>query len=272
MSDLDASSLSVHSSSAGPECPELETIKNVAAYVNPPTTLAHRSHDPSNNLKRSYPFQFGSRYLLPEDNVYEFNAWDHVETDPVYKAYAEQQYASQRLNPVSTFDAKRFNSDPEKWWDKFYTNNTSNFFKNRKWLEQEFPVLEEVTRADAGRKAVLEVGAGAGNTAFPILATNGNNDLTIYACDFSKKAVGLIKENEAYDGQRIKAEVWDVSSSAETLPPGVEERSIDIVMMVFVFSALHPSQWKQAVENVSKALRPGGVVCFRGMAALLSSF
>jgi tRNAThr (cytosine32-N3)-methyltransferase len=64
----------------------------------------HRSHDPATNLKRTDPFQFGSRYLTEEDNVFEFNAWDHVETDDAYKEYAEQQFEKQRQSPVSDFD------------------------------------------------------------------------------------------------------------------------------------------------------------------------
>jgi hypothetical protein len=70
----------------------------------------HRSHDPKNNQKRSDPFQFGSRYLTEEDDVFEFNAWDHVETDDAYKAYAEQQYAMQRAAPVSEFDKRKCES------------------------------------------------------------------------------------------------------------------------------------------------------------------
>jgi hypothetical protein len=64
----------------------------------------HRSHDPQFNQKRSDPFQFGSRYLQEDDNVFEFNAWDHVETDDAYKEYAEQQFAMQRQSPASDFD------------------------------------------------------------------------------------------------------------------------------------------------------------------------
>lgn len=68
----------------------------------------HRSHDPQYNQKRSDPFQFGSRYLEQEDDVFEFNAWDHVETDDAYKEYAEQQFAMQRQAPVSDFDKCKF--------------------------------------------------------------------------------------------------------------------------------------------------------------------
>ena len=69
-----------------------------------PQVPTHRSHDPEKNLKRTDPFQFGNRLLSEEDDVFEFNAWDHVETDDAYKEYAELQYAKQREAPVSDFD------------------------------------------------------------------------------------------------------------------------------------------------------------------------
>ena len=81
------------------------TVQDSSAATGlPEQTPSHLSHDPQNNLKRSEPFQFGSRFLREVDNVYEFNAWDHVETDDTYKEYAELQYAKQREAPVSDFD------------------------------------------------------------------------------------------------------------------------------------------------------------------------
>ncbi|RKF80501.1 tRNA-methyltransferase [Golovinomyces cichoracearum] len=225
------------------------------------------NNDPSSassGAKLSRPFQFGSRLLKNEEEVFQFNAWDHVETDDTYKEYAELRYEKQRDNPVSEFDKNRFNSDPARWWDNFYKNNTNNFFKNRKWLQQEFPILTTITLPDAGPRILLEVGAGAGNTAFPILASNQNTDLKIHACDFSKKAVEVIRENEAYNSENIQADVWDLSS--EHLPPGLHEQSVDIVMLIFTFSALSPDQWKQAVHNIFRILKPGGEVLFRDYA------
>jgi len=239
------------------------TVQDSSAATDPPTQLPpHLSHDPSNNLKRSDPFQFGSRYLSEEDNVYEFNAWDHVETDDTYKEYAELQYAKQREAPVSEFDKNRFNSDPAKWWNNFYKNNTANFFKDRKWLQQEFTILSSITSADSPPTTLLEVGAGAGNTAFPILKHNQNPRLKIHACDFSKTAVEVIRQNEMYDdGVNIQADVWDVAG--DELPPALGEGSVDVVVMIFIFSALSPSQWKKAVRNIYKVLKPGGEVLFR---------
>ncbi|OHE95895.1 methyltransferase [Colletotrichum orchidophilum] len=221
----------------------------------------HRSHDPQFNQKRSDPFQFGSRLLGEQDDVFEFNAWDHVETDEVYKEYSEQQYEMQRQSPVSDFDKNRLNNNPARMWDLFYKNNTANFFKNRKWLQQEFPILSEVTKEDAGKKTILEIGAGAGNTAFPILATNKNPNLRVHACDYSKQAVEVMRTHESYNQDHMQADVWDVTS--EELPPGLEEGSVDVAILIFIFSALAPNQWNQAVANVHRLLKPGGQVCFR---------
>ncbi|PQK11717.1 hypothetical protein BB8028_0003g03410 [Beauveria bassiana] len=239
---------------------DLEKLKiaedAVSAQVAP-----HRSHDPANNLKRSDPFQFGSRYLTEEDNVYEFNAWDHVETDDAYKEYTEQQLEKQRQAPVSDFDKSRFNGNPEKWWNLFYKNNTANFFKNRKWLQQEFPILGTVTTEDAGAKVILEIGAGAGNTAFPILANNKNPQLKIHACDFSKTAVEVMRKHEEYSSEQIQADVWD--AAGQELPPDLEEGSVDVAILIFIFSALSPREWSRAVHNVHRLLKPGGAVLFR---------
>lgn len=243
----------------GEGCPSELELSSVTPSLPP-----HLSHSPFTNQKVSAPFQFGSRRLVDPSSVYTFNAWDHVAPSAAELSHAEAQYASQRMHPVSTFDAARFNADPAKWWNKFYTNNTANFFKDRKWLQQEFPVLTELTSAQDGggsEARILEVGAGAGNTAFPILKANQNPKLVIYACDFSVKAVNLIRASVDYDERFIRAEVWDVSS--ETLPPGVTENSIDVVLLIFVFSALSPQQWEQAVKNIHRVLKPGGEVCFR---------
>ena len=127
-------------------------------------------------------------------------------------------------------------------------------------------MLGEVTREGYGDVTVLEVGAGAGNTAFPVLAMNRNGGLRLHACDYSKKAVEVIRRQTAYTEQSepavLQADVWDAASTEE-LPPGLEAGSVDVVVMVFIFSALEPSQWRQAVKNVHTLLKPGGEVLFR---------
>ncbi|PGH01946.1 hypothetical protein AJ79_07777 [Helicocarpus griseus UAMH5409] len=224
----------------------------------------HRSHDPANNQKRTDPFQFGQRYLEEGDDVFEFNAWDHVETDAEYREYAELQYSKQKESPVREDARENYNNNPSKFWNKFYKHNTSNFFKNRKWLQQEFPILAEVTQPDAGPKTILEVGAGAGNSAFPILANNKNEQLKLHACDYSKKAVEVMRKSEKYDERYMQADVWDASADGEgSLPPGLGPESVDVVLMVFIFSALSPKEWSRTVRNIYRVLKPGGHVLFR---------
>ncbi|KAF2795627.1 methyltransferase [Melanomma pulvis-pyrius CBS 109.77] len=248
------------------DTPESDAYGVPSTYA-PVRKPAARSHSPSNNQKRTDPFAFGSRFLEEGDNIFEFNAWDHVETDETYRQFSKEQYERQRQDPVSDFDRKRFNDNPEKWWNVFYKNNKTNFFKNRKWLSQEFPILDEITKEDSPPALVLEVGAGAGNSAFPILQKSRNKGLKIHACDFSKKAVELIRSHELYNPEVIQADVWDVAASPDSenggLPPGIEEGSVDVVLMIFIFSALNPKQWNQAVRNIWKVLKPGGQVLFR---------
>lgn len=242
-----------------------EPSKDVAADSITESLPPHLSHDPTNNAKRSDPFQFGQRYLSESDDVFTFNAWDHVTPDEEHIHYSEEQYAKQRAAPVSDFDRERFNAQPEKWWDLFYKQKNASFFKDRKWLVQEFPVLAEVTRKDAGRKLVLEAGAGAGNTAFPVMRMNENEELEVVAADFSKKAVETMRAAEDYTREdmvgKMRAEVWD--AAGDVMPEGVQEQSVDVVVMIFIFSALSPQQWSQAVRNVWKVLKPGGQVLFR---------
>lgn len=207
-------------------------------------------------------FQFGSRFLSPGDDVYQFNAWDHVEPDSDFLDFANRQYDMQRANPVPDREKARFDDlSADKWWNKFYVHNTSNFFKDRRWLFQEFPLLTELTAKDAGSRTIVEIGAGAGNTVFPILLQNSNPELIVHALDFSKAAIDLIRQNEGYHGSIVRANVWNLASPA--MPEGVEPGTIDAVLMIFVFSALSPEQWPEAIQNVSKMLKPGGKLLLR---------
>lgn len=238
--------------------------------LNSSATSPLPAHPPSatpapatNTSKKSTrPFEFGQRHLSDTANPFDFNAWDHVTPPASHLSWAESQYALQRSAPVSTFDAVLFNTEPARWWNRFYANNTANFFKDRKWLRQEFPVLQAATAPGAGSKRVLEIGAGAGNTAFPIVRANENPEFRLFACDFSRRAVELIRGSPAFDELVMQADVWDFSSPGD-LPSGVEECSMDVVLLIFTFSALSPGQWAQAVRNVWRVLKPGGEVCFR---------
>ena len=272
--DTKSGSMALHLSLAdlnlNDSTPHSPQAQDPTTKAQPESIPPHLSHDPATNAKRTDPFQFGQRYLSSEDDVFSYNAWDHVTPDAEHYTFAAEQYAKQRAAPVNAYDYKRFNEHPEKWWDLFYKQKSASFFKDRKWLVQEFPVLAEVTGRDAGSRVVLEVGAGAGNTAFPIMRMNENGGLRLWAVDFSKRAVETMREAEDYgaiaegrDGRvgSMRAEVWDVAG--DELPEGMVEGMADVVIMIFVFSALSPRQWERAVRNVWRVLKPGGEVLFR---------
>ncbi len=273
------------SSSSDPPTPVETDDYGVPLSISPPRKPATRSGDAVTNPQtRTDPFAFGSRYLEEGDDVFAHNAWDNVDVDAAYRDFADSQYARQRAAPVTDFDRTRFNAHPQRFWDAFYAHNAAHFFKDRAWLHQEFPVLARASERGAPACVLLEVGAGAGNSAFPILARNESDGLRVHACDFSKRAVELMRKHEAYDERHMRADVWDAAAAPPqtapmndeadrleggeevgdpSLPPGLGPESVDIVLMVFIFSALAPAQWAQAVRNAYRLLKPGGLVLFR---------
>lgn len=188
---------------------------------------------------------------------------DHVEWGEEQRIEAEKKLLKQKEAPVKEFDKKLYLNNPAKYWNQFYKNNRNNFFKDRKWLRVEFPELYAATRTDAGPINILEVGCGAGNTLFPVLEANENPGLKITGVDFSSKAVEIVKQSPAFDSENAYATVWDLAQPDGILPEGVEPHSQDIIVMIFVFSALSPDQWKRAVSNLKKLLKPGGHILFR---------
>ncbi|THH16692.1 hypothetical protein EW146_g3988 [Bondarzewia mesenterica] len=222
------------------------------------------------------------RFLTEDADVWSQNAWDHVPPPDDQEQAIALSLARQRIAPVSESDKPKYNEKPAKHWDNFYKMNASNFFKDRKWLHLEFPELVAAAQSSAGPKTVVEIGCGAGNSVFPLLSENTNPELIIHAYDFASHAVKLVQVGSSIVHGRlftdplvpqnnplyttppcgaIKASVWDLSS--EFLPEDIQPGSADIVVLVFVLSALHPQEWGRAISNVHKILKPGGLILFR---------
>ncbi|KAL6933345.1 hypothetical protein ACO0R3_002449 [Hanseniaspora guilliermondii] len=213
-------------------------------------------------LGRDDPFVFGTRYI-PEDDeeaIWTHNSWDHFKfgQEDIDNAKAKIELQKEVQNKE-----KYLGETAYKHWDSFYSQHKENFFKDRKWLAIEFPILSEIIEPEYGPVKVLEVGCGVGNTFNCILKDNKNPDLKIHASDYSYTAIDLIKQSEFYKEEHEKGTVdaarWDITDS--NLP--VEEGTVDIIIMIFVFSALEPEQWKDAIDNASRLLKKGGKILFR---------
>jgi len=128
-------------------------------------------------------------------------------------------------------------------WDLFYKRNTVNFFKDRHWLEREFPELvpaacgagagasgsvpAEPPRPPSQPLVVLEVGCGVGNTVFPLLQKHAAG-LFVHCCDFSKRAVEFVQSNVQYDTERCHAFQCDLTAdelTRDVRPPHVAARA-----------------------------------------------
>ncbi|XP_061703400.1 tRNA N(3)-methylcytidine methyltransferase METTL2 [Syngnathoides biaculeatus] len=227
--------------------------------------------------------QFGTRFLTDPRQVFQHNAWDNVEWTEEQEAAAKSkvQENSQPLPPEKQED---FDSRANEYWNDFYTIHENRFFKDRHWLFTEFPELAPAPPRDRrpppdrrhappsasdpsdfpGSSAsyrILEVGCGVGNTVFPILKTNNDPGLFVYCCDFSRTAVELVKANPEYDAGRCLAFACDLSDDSAAYP--VPDGTLDVVVLIFVLSALHPDKMRASVSRLARLLKPGGVMLLR---------
>ncbi|NXX45367.1 METL2 protein, partial [Tricholaema leucomelas] len=126
---------------------------------------------------------------------------------------------------------------------------------------------EEVGRPESfpGSNAtyrILEVGCGAGNSVFPILKVLCSTPGTfLYCCDFASGAVELVKSHSSYNSAWCSAFVHDVCDDA--LPYPFPDETLDVILLIFVLSTIHPDRMQGVVNRLAKLLKPGGMLLFR---------
>ena len=152
-------------------------------------------------------------------------------------------------------DALKYEKGASHFWDTFYSTHENKFFKDRHWLFTELPELcnidqqesnlEETTKTEyPGQSAgfrILEVGCGTGSTVFPLLEANTLKNSFVYCCDFSSKAIEIVKSNTEYDPKKCHAFVCDIASDNVEFP--FPENSLDIILIIFVLSAITPEKY-----------------------------
>ncbi|XP_062389020.1 tRNA N(3)-methylcytidine methyltransferase METTL2 [Sardina pilchardus] len=233
--------------------------------------------------------QFGTRFLTDPRQVFQHNAWDNVEWSDEQEAAARRKVLENN-QPIPADKQEEYDNHADKYWNDFYTIHENRFFKDRHWLFTEFPELapksssnqtvqegdehpdqekgvEDISHQNGdypeapGTYRIMEVGCGVGNTVFPILKTNNDPGLFVYCCDFSSTAVELVKSNPEYDSARCHAFVHDLSDESAQFP--MQEGSLDVIILIFVLSALHPDKMQASISGLARLLKPGGMLLLR---------
>ncbi|CAD0201356.1 unnamed protein product [Chrysodeixis includens] len=225
----------------------------------------------------------GGRYLKNSEHVYLFNAWDNVDWDEEQESVAREKVEQNSQIVFSEERLKSLEDDADKHWDAFYDIHQNRFFKDRHWLFTEFPELapdntsapvrvypegENKPTTNIAQKEesntkrrIFEIGCGVGNTIFPILQYSRDPNLFIYGCDFSSKAIEIMQQSELYDTSRCNVFVLDATVDNWDVP--FKENSIDIIVLIFVLSAIDPAKMITVANNIYKYLKPGGLLVFR---------
>lgn len=229
--------------------------------------------------------QFGNRFLSGDDDVFQHNAWDNVEWDEEQEQSALESVRKNSSVKMKDDDVSKLETEADANWDKFYGIHQNRFFKDRHWLFTEFPELAPTNTKGAPervfpegvegtcmqlkdlsfdpteKRSIFEIGCGVGNTVFPILKYSVEENLKIYASDFSKQAIQILKESKEFDEKRCEAFVLDATADKWDVP--FEENSIDIVVLIFVLSAIDPEKMQHIANQIARYLKPGGVLLLR---------
>ncbi|NXF37539.1 METL2 protein, partial [Nyctibius bracteatus] len=182
-----------------------------------------------------------------------------------------------KRNSTNSFSHKsEMFEEGEKYWKKNYgggsisvqgyvynKNQTKSVTDNPqgKNCVEEHGKPESFPGSDATYR-ILEVGCGAGNSVFPILKVLCKTPGTfLYCCDFASGAVELVKSHSSYNSAWCSAFVHDVCDDA--LPYPFPDEILDVILLVFVLSTIHPDRMQGVVNRLAKLLKPGGTLLFR---------
>uniref|UniRef100_A0A665W1Q5 tRNA N(3)-cytidine methyltransferase n=1 Tax=Echeneis naucrates TaxID=173247 RepID=A0A665W1Q5_ECHNA len=108
---------------------------------------------------------------------------------------------------------------------------------------------------------ILEVGCGVGNSVFPIINSIKETDAFLYCCDFSPRAIQMIRDHPDYDDSVCYAFVHDICEEMASFP--FPSQSLDVILAVFVLSSIHPERIQGVVKRLSTYLKHGGIFLFR---------
>uniref|UniRef100_A0A673LUA3 tRNA N(3)-cytidine methyltransferase n=1 Tax=Sinocyclocheilus rhinocerous TaxID=307959 RepID=A0A673LUA3_9TELE len=227
------------------------------------------------------PAPLGGRILTDPEDIFQHNMWDHVQWTEEETEKARQKAEENSKEKIPVEEQSKYDREAHKYWDRFYEMHQRKFFRNRTWLFTEFPELlppdttglclpeqEQDTLTShmntfPGQHAAFRILELLGVACKQVyLCISRGSKAFLYCCDFSSQAIELIQEHPDYDPAVCHAFVRDICDTASPFPFPPE--SLDIILVVFVLSAIHPVRRAQdAVRALAGFLKQGGIVLFR---------
>ena len=166
---------------------------------------------------------------------------------------------------ISSYWKQKYETKASQYWHEFYKRNTDRFYKDRHYLHIVFPELAPkekcTTSSSPYTTTMLEVGCGVGNAVTPLVEIN--NSLKVYAMDFAKSAIDTLKRHDYCQGDDPPIVAFQGDIVKDDLLNTIPEESLDIVLCLFVLSAITPSEHFQVIRKLSRLLKPGGKLLIR---------
>jgi len=184
-----------------------------------------------------------NRELREIDERFRENAWDNVEMSSESRKIAEEKIKRDEQNIKTEPPAMSYAP-----WNDFYQKHEMSFFKDRKWIKNEFPELQKENQR------ILEIGCGTGSSLASLISKN-----EVFGIDCAPTAIDIIKKREGF-----KESNFSVQEITQDGP--LKYREIDSALLIFVLSATPPATHLQTLRKINECLNPQGLLFFRDYA------
>jgi ubiquinone/menaquinone biosynthesis C-methylase UbiE len=144
-------------------------------------------------------------------------------------------------------------------WERFYQSHPSaRFFKERRYLLKEFPILAQAHPP----KLIVEIGCGCGASLLPVLKANGG--ARAVGTDISSTCLEQLRAASAAEGiGASRLELFTADGTELEQMQRYAGLNADVVMIMFTLSAVLPEAMLVMLKQAAAALKPAGVLLIR---------
>ena len=143
-------------------------------------------------------------------------------------------------------------------WDEFYKAHTrARFFKERRYLLLEFPMLAVAQPP----QHIVELGCGCGSAILPVLRANPTASATV--CDISPTCITQLQDAAVSAGIGDRLRAFSANAADPCLQEALSHLQANACLIMFTLSAVLPYEMLGMLRNAYAALAPGGVFLIR---------